>query len=262
MSRTQTILLLLVGSIVVFGCLWFSSSKVTVVPVTRLAPAPTSARSTASNLDSSGEIRELQARLDAETVARENAEKKAALLQEKIAPLSGNVIVSYGKVADVGRKAGSVLIANAELQSLASRDPRSLSPEEKRRLVQLQRQRAEFLGMLPEIVAFQDKPAEYGQFFRNLVSDAAHLNDTQAQQVESYMTSRAEAMNAAGLNISKQPGNLVSQGIWELRRDHFNEQTASGLTDLLPPGAAAQAGIGPDLMEFLEMDFDKTNSQP
>ena len=53
------------------------------------------------------------------------------------------------------------------------------------------------------------------------------------------------------------PHDAQLEAAWEARRDAFNTQTATGLQNLLPPGAAQKAGISPELLEFLEMDFDK-----
>jgi hypothetical protein len=61
-----------------------------------------------------------------------------------------------GKVEDIGRRAGTLLPALGELTTLSSRDPNSLSVEEKRRLLELQREHAKLLGALPEIARFQD----------------------------------------------------------------------------------------------------------
>jgi hypothetical protein len=113
------------------------------------------------------------------------------------------------------------------------------------------------LGALPEITKFQDSPDDYGRFFKSMLRQAAGLNDGQAAQVEAYMRQRAVEMNQLGLNAAKEPTDQALEEAWEERRDHFNEQTAEGLKAVLPPGVAEKAGISKELMEFLEMDFDK-----
>ncbi len=215
-----------------------------------------SATSNAGVTDPSG-VKELKDRLSEETSARLKAESGAATLRASIAPLEGNVVVSLGKVEDIGQRAGMIIPALQELRELSTRSRATLSSDEKRRLLDLQRQHAEVLGMLPEIASFQDNPVEYGNFFRNMVQQAAGLTGAEADTVEAYMRQRAVGLNEQGLNTSKEPADPAKEETWEEKRDKYNEETADGLRSVLPLGAADRAGITPQLMEFLERDFDK-----
>ena len=218
-------------------------------PATPSAPPPADSR----------QIQDLQGRLATESSARQRAEAEAAALRQQLAPLQSNVVVSLGTVQNMGKRAGALLPAWGELQALTSRDPATLSPDEKRRLLELQRDHAQLLGALPEITHFQDNPGDYGRFFSSMLQQAAGLTDPEAAQVETYMRERATVMNQNELNSAKEPTDPTLKAAWEERRDQFNEQTAAGLNAVLPPGAVGKAGVGPGLMEFLEMDFDKLN---
>jgi hypothetical protein len=224
-------------------------------PVTETFPA-------ADTPSEPARVRDLEDRLAEESRARKKAEADAEMLRTRAASLEGKVVVSLGTVADIGKRAGSILPALRELRALTARDRTTLSDDEKRRLLDLQRQHADVLGMLPEIAGFQDNPAEYGSFFRSMVQEATGLTDAQASQVESYMRQRATSMGQLGLNTAKEPTDPTLEKQWEERRDQFNEQTATGLQALLPPGAADKAGINAQLMELLEMDFDKAEAEP
>ena len=239
----------------------------TVPPVAMHEPSadkpptqPGSATPVLQTLEAAGQIRDLKARLAREEDARERAEAEAAALREQMAPLKNKVVVSLGTVEEMGKRAGALLPDLNELQSLTDRDPVTLSPEEKQRLLQLQRDHAQLLGALPEIAHFQDNPAEYGRFFSNMLQQAAGLTEAQAAQVEAYMGQRATEMNQSQLNTASQPTDPQMKDAWEQRRDKFNAQTADGLNAVLPPGASQKAGISSSLMEFLEMDFDKLNT--
>jgi hypothetical protein len=207
--------------------------------------------------DSSAETLALKGRLADEMRARHRAEAEAAALRDKVAPMQSNVVVSLGKVEDVGKSAGTFLPAMAELTALSARDPSTLNPDEKRRLLELQRDHAKLLGALPEITKFQDNPDDYGRFFKSMLQQAASLTDPQAAQVEAYMRQRAIEMNQQGLNAGREPTDPKLEEAWEEQRDQFNARTAEGLKGILPPGAAEKAGLSKELMEFLEMDFDK-----
>ena len=204
-----------------------------------------------------GQVQQLQGQLAREESARERAEEEAAALRKKIAPLEGNVVVSFGTVEEMGKRAGTLLPALSELQALRSRDPASLTPAEKKRFLELQRDHAQLLGALPEITHFQDNPLEYGRFFSSMLQQAAGLTDEQAGEVNAYMLDRGTMMNQLGLNSAKKPSDGTLEDAWEKKRDEFNEETAEGLKGLMPAGAAQKAGFNAELMEFLEMDFDK-----
>jgi len=212
-----------------------------------------------SDGDASAEVRELQQRLAVEQQARKRAEAEADVLRRASEPLRKEVVVSYGKVEDIGRQAGFIFPLLSEMRSLAARDPATLSPAEKSRLLDLQRRYADMLGVLPEIAGFQNNPEEYGNFFRHMTQQAADLSNAQADQVDLFMQQRAREMIRSGLNAGSKPADQAQQDTWEEQRDQFNEQTADGLRQLLSPALADKAGIDPQLMEFLETDFDKTS---
>ena len=228
-------------------------------PVSRLAqstetlaePHPAPARDN-SDLES------LKKQLARERGLRQHAEAEATELRNKPVTQGATNVVTTARLVDVlAKQAGAFLPAMHELNTLSSRDPSTLSADEKRRLLELQREHARFLGALPEITTYQDNPEQYGRFFRTMIQEAAGLNDGQAAQVEEFMRQRGTMMAEQGLNSAKEPTDPKLEEAWEERRDQFNEQTAAGLKSILPPGAAEKAGLSAELMEFLEMDFDK-----
>ena len=108
----------------------------------------------------SGRVRELEGRIHEESRARQQAEDEAAELRQRLTPLADKVVVSLGTIDDFGKRTGAILPALHDLRALAGRDRSTLTPEEKRRLLELQRQHAAVLGMLPKVAGFQDNPAE------------------------------------------------------------------------------------------------------
>lgn len=199
---------------------------------------------------------------DAQKASAEQSRAHVKELEAAIEPLRGNVVVSLGKVEDIGREAGYIMPSLVEMRSLASTDPAKLSPEQRQHLLDLQRRYAGLLGMLPEIAGFQNNPAEYGKFFSNMARQSAGLSELQTSQVDGYMRARAGEMIQAGLNEAKKPADAAQMDSWEARRDQFNEQTVDGLRQLLTPSVADRAGINDQLMEFIETDFDKAGMRP
>ncbi len=255
------------GLIVVAGVSSFYLKRRSVgtePPTTTAESAPVAASSAPESapLSRAEDSSALKNRLAEEIRARQRAEAEANALRQTLAPLQSNVVVSFGKVEDMGRRAGAFLPSVGEMDALLSKVPGTLSPEEKRRLLELQRDHAKLLGALPEIARFQDTPDEYGRFFRSMFEQAAGLTEPQAAKVESYMRERAVMMNQLELNAAKEPTDPKLEEAWEERRDKFNEQTAEGLKAALPVGAAEKINFGPELMEFLEMDFDKLTPKP
>jgi hypothetical protein len=254
MSRKIVPALVVVALIAI--AFWMGSRR-SQRPNTPTTDIQTTTQQPASAPDNTAELNQLKGRLADEMRGRQRAESEVTDLRSQVAPLQSNIVVSLGRVEDIGKRAAAFLPSVGELEALAARDPGTLTADEKRRLLQLQRDHAQFLGALPEITHFQDKPDEYGRFFRSMFQEAGGLNDVQASQIETFMRDRATLMNQQELNAAREPTDAALEEAWEQRRDRFNEQTAEALKALLPPGAAERIGFGPDLMEFLEMDFDK-----
>lgn len=225
-------------------------------PAPIASPAAAESPKVVSPTAAAGENLALKNRLADEIRARQRAEAEAAGLRAAAEAAKTNVPNPIVRAQQIGMQAGTFLPAMLELEALAKKGAAS-SPEEKRRLLQLQRDHAQLLGALPEITRFQDSPEQYGNFFRSMFQQAAGLNDAQAAQVQEFMQQRALQMNQQQLNTANEPADPKLEEEWEERRDKFNEQTATGLKGILPPGAAEKVNFGPELMEFLEMDFDK-----
>jgi len=266
MSKTSKAVLALAVALLAVGVWQITSrSSTSIAPIT--APKenpPPAATAEASPSAASAETkvtRDSDDRLAAEKRARRKAEEDAEELRSTVAPLANQVLVSLGTVSDIGKRAGAILPALAELKTLSARDRSELTATEQRRLLDLQRRQADLLGMLPEIAGFQDNPDEYASFFRSMVQQAAGLSDSQAGEVETYMRQRDREMIQLGLNTARQPTEEKQRDKWEDQRDEFNEDTSAGLRKLLPAGTADQAGITPQLMELLETDFDKATPQ-
>jgi len=263
MSRGTKNIFVLLGIVAIALVFWYRqraaqpASPVTEPELRANETAATAAAPKTEPADANRELQAMKGRLADEMRARQRAEAEAAALRAKVGPLESNVVISLGKVEDMGTRAGMLLPAIGELNALAARDPNTLTPEEKRRLLELQREHAKLLGTLPEITKFQDNPDDYGRFFKSMLQQAAGLTDPQAAQVEAYMRQRGIEMNQLGLNAAKEPTDPKLEGAWEEQRDQFNERTTEGLKGILPPGAAEKAGLSKELMEFLEMDFDK-----
>jgi hypothetical protein len=195
-------------------------------------------------------------------VGKGNTNRGTTEPRDETKVLSGDVVVSFGNVEDIGRQAGYIMPSLSEMRALAAVDPSTLSPEQRRHLLDLQRRYTDLLGVLPQIAGFQNNPAEYGKFFANMARQSAGLNESQAAQVDAYMQGRASEMIKAGFNEAKKPADPALLDAWESRRDHFNEQTVSGLRQVISPAVADRAGINDQLMEFLETDFDKAQARP
>ncbi|MDB6135015.1 MAG: hypothetical protein JWM59_3258 [Verrucomicrobiales bacterium] len=170
--------------------------------------------------------------------------------------VNNEVVVSFGSVEQMGSSFASFFSSEqarrlrARAHQLGAAD-QSLSAEE---AAQGQRQLAEIVGMLPEVEKFQDKPAEYGRFFKGLFQAGGVLTEAEANQIEALMRQRA----TEGINQGVNAGSKPQEGswAWEMKRDAFNEETATQLKAILPAKAQETFPVDGPLMEFLEMDFD------
>lgn len=180
-------------------------------------------------------------------------------LEQFVEGLKDKVVVDLGTVEDIGKQTAAMLLSEPELARLKATSKDDLTPAESQRLLELERQKATALGVLPEITGFQDDPDQYARFFSSLLERSAGLDEAQTAAVFDYMKGRGEAMVAAGLNAANEPEDPVMEEAWEERRDQFNAATARGVAEILPPGEAERIGFTPGFMELLEQDFDKAD---
>lgn len=172
-------------------------------------------------------------------------------------PLEGQVVVALGTVEDIGRQTAAMLLGEKELSDLKNMETSVRTPEQRRRLLELERQRTTTLGMLPEIAQFQNNPEEYSRFFGSLLKQAADLDAAQTKVLTDYFRERGTGLIASGLNAANEPKDPAQEEPWEEKRDDYNEETAEGAIKLLPPGVAEKIGFSDKFLELLEQDFDK-----
>ncbi len=175
--------------------------------------------------------------------------------QKLMETLRDNVVVNLGKIEDIGRQSSAMMTSRKELRELRKIPAADRTPEQSARLLELERQSANALGMLGEIASFQNNPDEYSRFFGSLLQEAGHLDPNQTAAVSNYMHDRGAAMVANGFNAANEPANAAEAAAWETKRDAFNKETADGVAALLPPGLAKSIGFTPGFLEVLEQDF-------
>jgi hypothetical protein len=176
--------------------------------------------------------------------------------------LKDKIVVDLGTAEDIGKQTAAMLGTRQELMRLRSIKPENRTPEENQRLLELERQNAIAMGVLPEITNFQNNPSQYADFFSSLIQEAAGLDQNQRIAVHDYMRGRGEGLIAAGLNAAREPVDPSEESLWEERRDQFNTDTAAGVAKLLGPGEAERIGFTPGFLELLEQDFDKADEEP
>ncbi|MCB1095620.1 MAG: hypothetical protein KDN22_08615 [Verrucomicrobiae bacterium] len=190
-----------------------------------------------------------------ESIDTETSGEEAQVLET----VKNEIVVSFGPIEQLGAQASQFFASHeaARLRRQASALGQELPPQTPEELLADQRQAVEFLGALPEIVDFQNQPDEYGRFFRGLFETGGALSTEDADKVERLMKSRAEELIRQGLNEGNKPADGAIA--WEWKRDSFHEETAAQLNAILPDEAKQRFPISSSLMEFLEMDFDKSD---
>lgn len=176
--------------------------------------------------------------------------------------LKDKIVVDLGTAEDIGKQTSAMLGTRQELMRLRSIKPENRTLEENQRLLELERQNAIAMGVLPEITSFQNDPIQYANFFSSLIQEAAGLDQNQRNIVYDYMNGRGEGLIAAGLNAAREPVDPSEEALWEERRDQFNTDTAAGIAKILGPGEAERIGFTPGFLELLEQDFDKADGEP
>lgn len=176
--------------------------------------------------------------------------------QKLMETLRENIVINLGKIEDIGRQSSAMMTSRKELRELRKIPAADRTPEQSARLLELERQSANAMGMLAEIASFQNNPDEYSRFFGSMLQEAGHLDPQQTAAVSNYMHDRGAAMIANGFNAANEPTNDAEAAAWEKRRDAFNKETVDGVAALLPPGLAKSVGFTAGFLEVLEQDLE------
>ena len=183
---------------------------------------------------STAQLAELQSTLDAERTKRLAAERNAKTLRDQLAPLKGEVVVSYGKVTQIGSTLGSVFteaLALAELEKQGG----LATPEGEARFGKFIEQASSISGLSKEIINFEDVPEEGSRFIASAYGSVFGLDEAGQQKIADFFSKRLGEAGAQKLTLA----NLPTRGSadfepWLEKRWAFFGESRDQLRQLIP----------------------------
>lgn len=252
---TQKQILMAAGAALLGGGLtWFGASEATDnrrlrAEVARLeavvaagsaagSPRADGGREVAANPPASGLTAEaaaaLQSELASEREKRLAAERQIKSLQEQTAGLSEEVVVSYGKVSEIGSTLGSVFTEAMALVELEKQGGLE-TPEGQARFGNFIEKASSISGLSREIIGFEDKPEEGSQFAAATYAAAFGLNDADKARVADYFAKTLADAAEKKLTLSNLPDRASPEfSPWLEQRWAYFSENREALRQVIP----------------------------
>jgi len=185
------------------------------------------------------ELASLRAALEAEREKRLAAEKDALAVRDQVARLSSEVVVSFGKVGEIGSTFGSIYteaLALVEEEKKGALD----TPENQNRFAKFLEKASSVSGISKEIIEFEDAPKEGSGFIAAAYAAAFGLSESEQAKVADFFVKQLEDASGKKFTLSNLPERTSPDfQPWLMKRwDYFNESRAE-LRALIPEGKQA-----------------------
>jgi hypothetical protein len=171
-----------------------------------------------------------------EIASREAAEAKIAELESRLPTRDGEVLTSFGRIEEMGKRASKAVTflarqaaAQAAAQKPGGKPVTDLTKDEQSAF-------AEFLAQLGELRAVENDPREIARFQATTLREVLGLDDATSGRVTAFLETEFARLKAQQLTASFRPEN--KPGDWYRRRDAAMTELAARLRSLLPANHA------------------------
>ncbi|MES2470011.1 MAG: sigma-70 family RNA polymerase sigma factor [Verrucomicrobiota bacterium] len=179
-------------------------------------------------------VADLQAALEAEREKRLAAERDAKSVRDQIAQLQGEVVVSYGKVTQIGSTLGSVFTEALALVEW-EKNGKLATPEGETRFGKFLEQAGSISGLSKEIINFEDVPEEGSRFIASAYGAAFGLDEAGQEKIASFFSKRLEEAGAKKFTLANLPARGSAEfHPWLEQRWAFFEESRGQLRELIP----------------------------
>lgn len=179
-------------------------------------------------------LAELQAALEAEREKRIAAELDAKSVRDQVAQLKDEVVVSFGKVTQIGETLGSVFNEALALVELDKKGELA-TPENEIRFAKFLEKASSISGLSREIVGFEDAPEEGSRFVASAYGSVFGLNQAEQEKLAGFFTERLTEAGGQKLTLANLPEHgSAGFGPWLEKRWAFFEASRAQLRELIP----------------------------
>jgi hypothetical protein len=173
-----------------------------------------------------------------EIASREAAEAKIAELESHLPTRDGEVLTSFGRIEEMGKRAGKAVtfLARQAAAQTAAQKPRGKPVTDLDLTKDEQAAFAEFFGQLGELRALENDPREIARFQAATLREVLGLDDATSGRVSAFLEAEFARLKAQQLTANFRPEN--EPGDWYRRRDAAMTELAARLRPLLPANHA------------------------
>jgi hypothetical protein len=163
------------------------------------------------------QIAELRRAVELEEAEVKRTQEALATVEKQLPPVEdGETVVSYGRIADMGKEAADAI--RAVTMMLAGQVPDRSKDE-------MQASFMKFVAWMPEIAGFEENPAEIACFQTAVLGELFGLDETRAAQMEGIIKThftalkagRLTAANAGEPNWRERRSAILTPLLWQLR---------------------------------------------
>lgn len=181
-------------------------------------------------------VEELRAEAQREIAARAVAEAKIAALNNRLPTRDGEVVVSFGRIEQMGQRAGNAVIVLARQATAQTAAQKSGVTPVTDLTTNEQTAFLEFISQLGELRAVENDPREIARFHVSTLREVFGLDEATAERASAFLEPEFARLKAQGLTASFRPEN--GPGDWDRRRDAAMTEIADRLRPLLPANHA------------------------
>ena len=201
-------------------------------------------------------IRALEEELTTEKSKRLLAEEDAAAVREATAALEDEVVLSYGKVEEIGNDFGSIFKEARALMEIEKAGQLDTDENEKR-LIRFSMKAASITGLSKQIIEFDNQPEEGSRFFSSTYKSIFDLDDKTTANLQRVFAEQIAAAKERDLTLVNNPGLKMLEGDESI--------TEQDIKSWLSERQSFYAGVRQRLREQIPADkqaeFDRTIEQ-
>jgi len=189
------------------------------------------------------QIAVLERQLSSEKEKRELTEEHSAQLRKVTDGLEDQIVVAFGKPAEIGADFGDIFKEALALSKLDEAGELE-NDENRKRLIQFSMKAATITGLSKQIIALENEPEEGSRFFSATYKSIFDLDDATTSSLERVFSEQIAAASERDLTLVNNPQLLMLEDdsiteeqidSWEEARHEFYRGVRLRLRDEFPP---------------------------
>ena len=179
--------------------------------------------------ETNARLAELRGQLAHETATRTAMEAKAAELAATLPTKEDDVLVSFGRIEQMGQKSAKLIGLFASENGKKMMTGKDLSPDEQQQMIDTLQKH---LVQIPELQRMEDNAREMSNYLASALKEIYGLDAAASGKTVKFLEAEFTRLKAEGLTVSQRTeADKVS---WETRRDAAMKDLASRMQPMLP----------------------------